>query len=337
MIEPCQDRWIRPILGRADDMRAEVWLRGSPGAVAVSTGDVAIVASGTLTGPECSTAATLPTTVRLVDQGAVDGQPPLARGVCTEPGFWSPEVPNLYRAEMTLRRGDAVIAVGRRTIGLRRLGVRGRSIWLDGRRFVPRGVPVPADRAGLGGLRQRSAAAVVEVPWTADPDAKDVAEELESMLADADRIGVAVVIRCTMSAGDGGDGALLRERLEAWSVHPSAILVIVPANRADAAVAAGRGRGTTLLGLEVEGLEPPPALPGGGFDVAVMRLAVGRVPHEGWRAVPPWPVVAASGGLDPCPPDEARGMCDRLQAGLAAWAVTGGGGRPWDWAGYLVT
>jgi len=106
MNEPSSATWIRPLLGRADDMRAEVWLRCTPPAAGTAAIGPALVVSGILVGPECSTAATLPTTVSLVDQGAVEGQPPLARGVCTEPGFWTPELPNLYRAEVTLRRGD---------------------------------------------------------------------------------------------------------------------------------------------------------------------------------------------------------------------------------------
>ena len=165
MSEPSSAAWIRPLLGRADDMRAEVWLRCTPPSPGTAAIGPALVVSGTLVGPECSTAATLPTTVSLVDQGAVEGQPPLARGICTEPGFWTPELPNLYRAEVTLRRGDDVVASGRRMIGLRRLGVKGRSLSLDGRRYVPRGVACQANPTELDELRQLSAVAVAKRLW----------------------------------------------------------------------------------------------------------------------------------------------------------------------------
>ena len=337
MSEPSPADWIRPLLGRADDMRAEVWLRCTPGTVADATGSTPVVASGTLVGPECSTAATLPTTVALVDQGSVAGQSALAKGVCTEPGFWTPELPNLYRAEVTLRRGDDVVAAGRRMIGLRRLGVKGRSFSLDGRRYVPRGVLGEADRAGLEALRQLAAVAVVGFPAATGPTADASAATLDAMLASADRIGMAVVIRLALSQGGAVDPGLLRERLEAWSAHPAAFLVIIPFGLADLAVAVGRRRGTMLLGIEVDGLAPPPPLPDGGLDTLVVRLPEDGVPHEAWQQAPALPLVANIWGSDPRPAAEARGACDRLQARLAEWAIADQRDQPWDWAGYLVT
>lgn len=332
MKEPTPAALIRPLLGRADDMRAEVWLRCTPH-TAASEG---AVVSGTLVGPECSTAATLPTTVQLVDQGAIEGQPALARGVCTEPGFWTPELPNLYRAEVTLRRGDEIIAAGRRMIGLRRLGVKGRSLWLDGRRYVPRGVPAPADRAGLEALVPSSAAAVVTVSDMIQLASESFATSLDATLALADRIGVAVVVRIAPADGAALDPRLLQERLEGWSAHPSAFLVVLPPGPADVAVAVGRRRGTMLLGLEVDGLLPPP-VPVRDIDLFVVRLPEDGVPHEAWRRAPAIPLVAAIRGIDPPPADMARRACDRLQARLAAWALPDLRDRPWDWAGYLVT
>jgi len=337
MNEPSSATWIRPLLGRADDMRAEVWLRctpPSPGAAAIGP---ALVVSGTLVGPECSTAATLPTTVSLVDQGAVEGQPPLARGVCTEPGFWTPELPNLYRAEVTLRRGDDVVASGRRMIGLRRLGVKGRSLSLDGRRYVPRGVACQANPTEFDELRQLSAVAVVGFPAAADPAAHPSSATLDAMLTTADRIGVAVVIRLGASMGAAVDLSMLQDRLEAWAAHPSVFLVILPSGSANVAVAAGRRRGTMLFGLEVDGLEPPPPLPDRGLDALVVTLPEHGVPHDAWQRAPALPLVAAIKEIDPPTAAVARGACDRLQADLAAWARPELRDQPWDWAGYLVT
>ena len=333
MNEPTTAPWIRPLLGRADDMRAEVWLRCTP----PSVGSPPPVVSGTLVGPECSTAATLPTTVELVDQGVVEGQPPLARGVCTEPGFWTPELPNLYRADVTLRRGDDLIAAGRRMIGLRRLGVKGRSLWLDGRRFVPRGVSGPTDREGLEDLRELSAVGVVDASNALDRAAEASMATLDTTLTLADRIGVAIVLRVAPSVGAALDPNVLEERIAAWSAHPSAFLVVLPSGSSDVAVAAGRRRGTMLLGLEVDGLEPPPPLPERGLDVVVVRLPETGVPHAGWQRPPLVPLVAALRGIDPRTATSARGACDRLQAVLAAWARPDLRDQPWDWAGYLVT
>ncbi len=337
MNEPSSATCIRPLLGRADDMRAEVWLRCTPPAAGAAAIGPAVVVSGTLVGPECSTAATLPTTVSLVDQGTVEGQPPLARGVCTEPGFWTPELPNLYRAEVTLRRDDDVVASGRRMIGLRRLGVKGRSLSLDGRRYVPRGVACQAIPAELDELRRLSAVAVVGFPSVADPAAQSSAATLDAMLTTADRIGVAVVIRLGASTGAAVDLSILQERLEAWAAHPSVFLVTLPSGSANVGVAAGRRRGTMLFGLEVDGLEPPPPLPDRGVDLLVVRLLEHGLPHGAWQQPPPLPLVAAIKEIDSPSAAVARGACDRLQADLAAWARPELRTQPWDWAGYLVT
>jgi len=310
-------------------MRAEVWLRcENVPADAVFAGR-AISVSGTLTGPQCATAATLPTTVNCVDQGYVEGKPPLARGICTEPGFWTPELPNLYRAEVVLRDGDAVVATGRRMIGLRRLGVRGRSLWLDGRRFVPRGVAPAGGPATLALLRPLAAVAVV--------DAADDPAGVDDMLAEADRIGVAVVIR--LASALPLQAAV--ETIEAWSAHPSAILVILPmswtTSDADAVITtAGRRRGTMLLGLEVDGTRPAPPPPA-AIDCVVVALPPGGVPDESWQRPPDGPLLASIRFSAPPSVSEARGECDSLQARLAAWARPDSRELAWDWAGYLVT
>jgi len=329
------DRWIRPLLGRADDMRAEVWLRcDSPGS-ADDPGNSGISLSGTLTGPECSTAATLPTTVTLVDQGHRAGQPPLARGVCTEPGFWTPELPNLYRAEVVLRRGDAVVSSGRRMVGLRRLGARGRSLWLDGRRFVPRGVALGAGHGALETLRTLAASGIID-----DTGDADEIFPLDEMMSQADRIGVAMIIR--LDAPQTGAAAIdrLLERVEGLASHPSAVLAILPESLAGADSAAvidtiGRRRGTMLLGLEVDGAHPPRSLPA-GLDCVVVSIPPGGIPHEGWQRLPDVPLVASTAVGHPMPASAARAECDRLQARLAAWARPESRESPWDWAGYLI-
>ncbi|RLS33885.1 MAG: hypothetical protein DWH79_06090 [Planctomycetota bacterium] len=330
--QPTEASWIRPLLGRADDMRAEVWVRSAPVAAGVVGAGEALVVSGTLTGPECFTAATLPTTVPLVDQGHVAGQPPLARGVCTEPGFWTPELPNLYRADVVLRRGVDVAAAGWRMVGLRRLGVRGRSLWLDGRRYVPRGVAFCGTSAEVALVRDASAAVIVEAPATAISSA-------------ADRQGVPVIIRLCDSLTRGLTSAGLAEQVEAWSAHPSSFLVLLPSDLSAAEVgvvvaAAGRRRGTMLFGWEVDGLKPPPPTVPAGIDCLVVVLPAAVVPQEDWQAPPGLPLLASvragDDGLS-SNPAAARLQCDAIQALLAAWASPRSPADRWDWAGYLVS
>jgi hypothetical protein len=312
---------IDVILGRCDDMRAEVYVRASGLPL---TAEPAVI-SGTLTGPESRLAITLPTAARLVDlgpgpavrlvgdesAGGSAGSPALARGILTEPGYWTPELPHRYRLVAELRADGHVIASCDRLVGLRRLGVRGRSLWLEGRRWVARGVACAASEVEPAVFRELLAAAVLDAP-------------AEAICAAADESGVAIIGRC------GGDPVADCLR---WAPHPSVMLAVLPRGMAAEGVATPLAaikpyRGTLLVGLEMTGHEPPAHVPE-GIDCLVMSLAEGALPHEAWRNAPAVPVVAsrpAGGGVR-----ERRAACDRLQADLAAWR----GPASWDWAGYL--
>jgi hypothetical protein len=283
---------------------------------------------------------TLPTTVKLVDvtadhAAAADAGQALARAVFTEPAYWTPELPNLYRLHAEVRRGDQAVAVVERIVGLRRLGVRGRSLWLEGRRWVPRGVTILPPGFDPTSLRSLSAAAVIDDPT-------------DAICAAADQAGVAIIVRLVDAAGTPLDAAGVRDRIAAWAVHPSVVLAVVPrtANMAEsmAIIAAMRPfKGTMLVGLEVDGTQPPdvePAAIVGGVDCMILDLPCDGLPHDGWRSGNPWgtdkPLVAqrrvAAGNTA-----EHRQECDRLQAALAAWGLAEGATQlPWDWAGYLT-
>lgn len=92
--------------------------------------------SGTLTGPDCRYAKTLPTRVKFTDSGA--GPTLLARAILPDPCGWTPELPFLYRANIELRCRGELLASVERIYGIRRLGVRGKSFYLEGRRTVLR-------------------------------------------------------------------------------------------------------------------------------------------------------------------------------------------------------
>lgn len=310
---------IDVILGRCDDMRAEVYVRatGLP-----PTGELPVI-SGSLTGPESRLAMTLPAAARLSDlgpgpRGGDDGasgidRSAVARGILTEPGYWTPELPHRYRLLAEVRAGGDVIASCNRLVGLRRLGVRGRSLWLEGRRWVPRGVDCLADELDPGVFRELLATAVLD-----DPE--------EVPCAAADEAGVAIIVRC---GGDPVAGCLR------WARHPSVMMTVLPRGTDAAAMASlidaiGSFKGTMLLGLQVDGGAPPPVVPE-GIDCFVMSLAAGEIPHDAWRTPPTVPVLAARpaiGGVR-----DRRAACDRLQANLAAWH--GVAVPAWDWAGFM--
>jgi len=322
--------------GRADDMRAEIVVRVAVDATAGESGRLHL--SGMLVGPRRGRDMTLPTTVKLVEvtgdhASAAAAGHVLARAVFTEPAYWTPELPNLYRLEARVLSDGQPLAVVDRMIGLRRLGVRGRSLWLEGRRWVPRGATIPTVGFEPTSLRSLHTVAVVRDP------SEDVGEA-------ADRAGVAVIARLEDAAGRRLEIPMAVARIKAWALHPSVVLAVVPRTAtmdAAAIVAASRlFRGTMLIGLEVDGTQPPEAVPAtvaGGVDCLVVDCPRDGLPHAGWRAGGGWapekPLLAQR-AFAATSVAEQRLECDRLQASLAAWGLAAGATQlPWDWAGYL--
>jgi hypothetical protein len=296
-------------LGPCDDMRAEVFLRP---AETVPLGTKLV---GSITGPRRGRDTTLPATTRLVPLPEAADSGPASRAILTEPAFWTPDLPNLYRVEARLDPATGAVAAIDAWIGLRRLGVRGRSFWLDGRRWVSRAVV---------GLRDVAAAKTAAVGVaTATPAAE--------LLAATDELGVAVLPLLDVDR-------LAVPEIAALARHPSAMLVVITAAASQDAVAARiaavrRAKGTLLIGMAVDGTRPPPAGSAGG-DFLVVMLPADGLPHDGWRSPPARPLVAWRAGADAAAP---RAACDALQRDLALWRCAGGGeSPPWDWAGYLV-
>jgi hypothetical protein len=98
---------------------------------------------GRVRGPECRYAHTLPTNHSFTDLGA--GTTLLARAFVPDPCFWSPDLPALYRVSLEVRRrtangGEEIVHRAERELGLRWLGTRGGSFYLEGKRWVLRGV-----------------------------------------------------------------------------------------------------------------------------------------------------------------------------------------------------
>ncbi|MFM8635868.1 MAG: hypothetical protein ACKOEX_13850 [Planctomycetia bacterium] len=302
---------IDVILGRSDDMRAEVYVR----ATGLPATDSAPVITGTITGPESRLAITLPTVASLADLGPGPDGSAVARAILTEPGYWTPDLPHRYRLTATVAAGGATLATCDRRIGLRRLGVRGRSLWLEGRRWVPRGVACSPGEFDPSPLRATITAAVLD-------------DASEDVCRHADETGVAIIARCS------GDPLAACHR---WAEHPSVMLMVLPRSldtpRPETLAAVLRSiKGTMLMAADADGSRPPPPMPP-GIDCLIVSLAAGAVPHDAWRQPPALPVLASR----PADGDMAarRAACDHLQADLAAWR--GESVASWDWAGYVAT
>jgi beta-galactosidase/beta-glucuronidase len=76
-----------------------------------------IVLSGTLQGPYCATARTLPAKIPFRDLAPEENG--LAVAIVPDPCVWSPELPHLYQADVEARQGDRIIAEYHGMIGLR--------------------------------------------------------------------------------------------------------------------------------------------------------------------------------------------------------------------------
>ena len=264
---------------------------------------------GTLRGPTCSVATTLPVTATLLPVG---GPVPTARAVLTEPAHWSPELPNLYRLEARLDDGDDSFGGW---IGVRRLGIRGRSFRLDGRRFVLRG-ETATPPASLDSFRRRHRAVVL-----------DAAVLDASLLDRADREGVFITVRFDADEA---------ERLAiATARHPSAAFVVAADAVAAARFVEHRPASGPLVGLAVEGSAAPEPVPPGVAFLEVRLGPAAEAAHDRWFTDPsPLPLVAAA----PTDFGPAVDPCDRLQATLARAAVERlGTVLPWDWAGYVTS
>jgi hypothetical protein len=72
---------------------------------------------GTLRGPFCESARTLP--AEFPFYALLAAQRPAAEAVVPDPCFWSPELPHLYRADLEAVCGGHVIAEYHGEIGLR--------------------------------------------------------------------------------------------------------------------------------------------------------------------------------------------------------------------------
>jgi len=320
---------VRVQLGRADDLRAELVIEvGLPPDLAKAATELTLEA--TCSGPESVRSTTLPVQLPVSPGGrrkAAGGDLLQGRVVLTEPAYWSPELPMLYRVGGRLLSAGQPVAGLDEWVGLRRLGVRGRSVWLDGRRWVPRGLAggraSDPDLADWLAAVEATTVAVVELPAAV---AADDRLPLWNCLAEADRLGRPLFIRLAAGsplATTAGVARLAR--------HPAVLAAMLPAELFAAAAEWKRVAGTMLLAAEVPGTQPPPAaLP--GIDLLVVRLAADALPADIWRVPATLPAVVWQAAAAP-----SRAGCDRLQAALASWRQAGEGPpADWDWAGFLV-
>lgn len=261
-----------------------------------SPDDPDVQLTGTLTGPTCVYAATLPATSKLVDRGP--GGPPLAEAILPEPCFWTPQMPHLYRAHVQLQQRGELVFETERMLGVRTLGSVGTRLRFDGKIWVLRGVTAgELSETALRESHEAEVALVVRNPNDQNCEA-------------ASRIGVLLVAEL-----EAPDRAEFR-RLSRW---PAVGIVSLPAGTAPRL----DGLRHNLLLAERFGAGEQIA-PSPWADLVIcdsagrggLEAGTASVPVIARRALPSWRCLA-----------EARAGCDRLQRDLA---------HAGQFAGYIV-
>jgi hypothetical protein len=321
--------------------------------------------TGTLTGPECRYAKTLPATFEFHDLGPGEGL--LAEAIVTEPCFWTPELPFLYRCTVELRgAGDAAegpevyssrsvvmtpheedgsysVASSRRSvsstlverlIGIRRLGAVGCSLYLDGKRWVARGVclddsPLTTHHSPILAAARESSA-VLRVP---SPD--------DAFCLEASRLGVPLFVDLSV------DAAQLLPKIRRLGRWPAVFAIILdhsvpigPEHRAAArnSLFAVPLPGGVSMELEARRVSEGSAT---GNRAAPPRLRVGLPAWAQLAICPvessetfaeavrdcPLPILAVRQSAANLSIPEARAACDRLQFDLSPIG---------QFAGYIV-
>lgn len=258
--------------------------------------------TGTLTGPYCDYAQTLPAKFPLVDRGP--GPYLLAEAIVPEPCFWTPGLPQYYLAEVQLRRGDQVVASVQRPLGIRRLGASGRNLLFERKRYVLRGVSKTlAPRVNLAEWREAGAVMLVDKPD-------------DQLCAEASRLGVLLVARVP--------AVRLECDIRRLGQHAAVGMVIVDGTLADAKSL--HAMAPNLLFAQSFAANETIA-PASWAQVAWCE--VGERAHFGKRTKDcRVPMIAVSSlPADDASLVSARAACDALQAALAPQG---------DFAGYFV-
>jgi hypothetical protein len=108
---------IEIVVGDVNDVEARVYARYiAPADVATSSAEP-ITIRGTVRGPQCELARTLPAVFMF---RGVPGEAPTAEALVTDPCSWSPELPHLYQCDVVVEQAGRIVAEYHGAIGFRR-------------------------------------------------------------------------------------------------------------------------------------------------------------------------------------------------------------------------
>lgn len=270
--------------------------------------------AGRVVGPECMFSHTLPARMPMMDRSGNGAL--LLEAVIPDPCFWTPELPFLYRVEIELRHNDQTLAKAQRTIGVRRLGVRGPSLHFEGKRFVLRGVHLQSEISNFKSQIEPVAAFCRET-WTA----LAVPKPTDDLGEWATRQGVLLIADLTAEQTDTSrDMASLLRRLARW---PSVALAVL---KPGVTLPAELGSELRNLLLAQHVADGEPLHPAPWAQLLIVEALESRSLADKLAGCN-LPIVAYRRQSEEPDVESARAACDGLQRDLSSLG---------DFAGYLV-
>jgi len=109
---------IEITVGDVNDVEARVYASVRLASASSRPDSEAITIHGTLRGPYCETARTLPAVFMFRDMRTTS--PPTAEALVPDPCVWSSELPHLYQADVVAQQGEFIVAEYHGTIGFRK-------------------------------------------------------------------------------------------------------------------------------------------------------------------------------------------------------------------------
>jgi hypothetical protein len=298
---------IEIILGEATASHARLYVRATENA---GQGDALQVTglTGSMTGPQCRYARTLPTcySLRPLETSA----DLLAELVVPDPCFWTPQMPLLYRLDMRLQGMAGETQVISQLVGIRRWGVDRAALRLEGRRTVLRGV-----ETGPGYLTRQQLATAHDEQLTLIMHQVD-----DAFCEEASRVGVALVADLR---GTGDAAAMARELVRA-SRWPAVLLAVVEESRVISTQSLPAGL-PVLHPLDISSGKVASKIASWADGVLVEMVNSDRLPD--WLATLDKPVLAIRRDQQDVCLATVRRTCDRLQSDLAP---------QFDLAGYFI-
>lgn len=291
-------RSLDVFVGQASPAEAEVFVR-LPAELVRAGWSI----RGRTMGPWCEYASTLAARIPLVPVS--DGTKSLWRAIVPDPCFWTPEMPFLYRLEMELYRGAETIPCHERTIGIRPLATRGRSLLLDRKAWVLRAARLPdTAKTLLAGYRKADLALVVS-------------QASDQLCAEASQMGVMLAVQIAADAD-------LRRELRRLSSFPAVGFAILGSHEAEEmnAAASAAGSGMVMVQQLAQALSCPLTC-----AKAILAPAVEAAKAEQFCEANHLPLIVERTAEPHASSSDARVACDRLQRDLAG---TG------QFAGYVV-